>query len=315
MTARGSDTSPRRWTSWRHAPRRATSAFNHFRPPSALGLRPHLINGIHLGIIQRGDPAGVPLVLLHGFTGSAAGWGAHLDRFADMGMRVVALDMLGHGASAAPDDPARYSIEYCRDDILAALASLHLVPEQAFLLGYSLGGRVALFTALEAAFRGLILESASPGIADPAERAARRASDAELAARIQREGVPAFVEYWTNIPLFASQRSLPVAVQSEIRTQRLRNSASGLANSLRGVGTGSQPALHARLAHLACPTLLIAGALDAKYAAIAQEMHTAIPHSTVQIVPNAGHTVHLERPQLFDELVNHFCQHHNEVQP
>jgi 2-succinyl-6-hydroxy-2,4-cyclohexadiene-1-carboxylate synthase len=275
------------------------------------------VNGIHLGVIQRGEPTGTPLVLLHGFTGSAAGWGTHLERLTEAGMRVVALDMLGHGASDAPADPARYGIEHCRDDILAVLAVLNIVPERAYLLGYSMGGRIALFTALAAPFRGVILESASPGIADPDERAARRASDADLAERIEREGVPAFVDYWTNIPLFVSQRSLPPAVQSEIRAQRLRNSSSGLANSLRGVGTGSQPSLHDRLADLTCPALLIAGALDAKYTAIAHAMHAAIPHSTMQIVPDVGHAVHLERPQLFDDLVSHFYQQHEheEVQP
>lgn len=273
------------------------------------------VNGIHLGVTQIGKPNSTPLVLLHGFTSSAAGWGKHLDRFADAGLRVVALDMLGHGQSDAPADPARYGMAHCRDDILAALQQMDIVPEQAFLLGYSMGGRIALFTALAAPFLGVILESASPGIADAAERAARRASDAELADRIEREGIEAFVDYWTNIPLFASQRSLSVAVQSEIRTQRLQNVACGLANSLRGVGTGSQPALHDRLADLASPTLLIAGALDAKYAAIALEMHTAIPHSIVQIVPDAGHTVHVEQPQRFDDLVILFCQQHEEVHP
>lgn len=170
------------------------------------------VNGIHLGVTQIGKPNSTPLVLLHGFTSSAAGWGKHLDRFADAGLRVVALDMLGHGQSDAPADPARYGMAHCRDDILAALQQMDIVPEQAFLLGYSMGGRIALFTALAAPFLGVILESASPGIADAAERAARRASDAELADRIEREGIEAFVDYWTNIPLFASQRSIVASV-------------------------------------------------------------------------------------------------------
>jgi 2-succinyl-6-hydroxy-2,4-cyclohexadiene-1-carboxylate synthase len=276
-----------------------------------------IVNGVRLGVEQWGEnfPMQPTLVLLHGFTGSARTWAIHAQTYAAAGLRVIALDMLGHGASDVPDDPARYSIEHCRDDILAALDVLGVPAGSAILLGYSMGGRIALHTAFSGFCRGLILESASPGIADETERAARRASDAALAARIEREGVPAFVEYWENLPLFASQRALPDAVQSAVRAQRLHNHARGLANSLRGVGTGSQPALHDRLPRLTSPTLLIAGALDAKYAAIAREMAQVIPHSEVRIVPGAGHTVHLEQPQVFDTLVIKFCLKDEVSQP
>ncbi len=271
-----------------------------------------IVNGVKLGVEQWGDdaPERPTLVLLHGFTGSALTWAGHAERFAAAGMRVIALDMLGHGRSAAPLKPERYGIEHCREDILAALRQLRVPAGRAMLLGYSMGGRIALFAAFSGFFGGLILESASPGIADEAERAARRAGDAALAERIERDGVPAFVDYWENQPLFATQRALPDAVQSAVRAQRLQNVARGLANSLRGVGTGAQPALHDQLSRLAIPTLIIAGAFDAKYVALAREMAAAIPHSELQIVPDAGHTVHLEQPQVFDTLIIQFCQRH-----
>ncbi len=255
------------------------------------------------------EQAAPTLVLLHGFTGSAAGWGAHLDAFASAGLRVVALDMLGHGESDVPADPRRYAIEHCHDDILAALTALGVAPGEATLLGYSMGGRIALYTAARSPgyFRRLILENASPGLASAEERAARRASDAALADRIEREGVPAFVDYWEGIPLFASQRALPPERQRALRVQRLRNSPLGLANSLRGVGTGSQPALGDQLSAISLPTLVIAGALDVKYCAIAREMAAALPHAQLAIVPGAGHAVHFERPAEFDALVTAFC--------
>ncbi|MBA3823884.1 MAG: 2-succinyl-6-hydroxy-2,4-cyclohexadiene-1-carboxylate synthase [Ktedonobacterales bacterium] len=265
------------------------------------------VRGIHLGIEERGDPAAPPLVLLHGFTGSAAGWGSHLEALAAAGYRAIALDMLGHGASDAPPAPLRYRIEDAREDISAVLDNLGIGEHQAILLGYSMGGRIALYLAVYASyFRGLILESASPGIADVAEREVRRMSDNALADRIEHEGVPAFVDYWERLPLFASQHTLPDAVQSEVRAGRLRNNACGLANSLRGIGTGAQPALHQALEKLDIPVLLIAGALDAKYAAIAQEMSAVLPQARLAIVPDAGHTVHLEQPQVFDEQVIEF---------
>jgi 2-succinyl-6-hydroxy-2,4-cyclohexadiene-1-carboxylate synthase len=170
-----------------------------------------------------------------------------------------------------------------------------------------MGGRIALYSALSTSFCALILESASPGLADPEERSQRRQSDNVLADRIEREGLPAFIDYWQNIPLFASQQSISPAQRAAQCTQRLNNSVTGLANSLRGIGTGVQPALHQRLHELCMPTLLIAGALDSKFCAIAQEMAHEIPASQLAIVPDAGHTVHLERPAHFLSLIRTFA--------
>src|SRR5207253_3632168 len=130
---------------------------------------------------------------------------------------------------------------------------------QATLLGYSMGGRIALYTAFSSFFRALILESASPGLADPGEREQRRLSDETLAASIERDGVPAFIERWENLPLFASQKTLPLDCREKLHQQRLQNSATGLAQSLRGVGTGVQQSLYAQLPTLNIPVLLIAG--------------------------------------------------------
>jgi 2-succinyl-6-hydroxy-2,4-cyclohexadiene-1-carboxylate synthase len=141
---------------------------------------------------------------------------------------------------------------------------------------------------------------------DPDEREQRRVSDEALAASIEGEGVPAFIERWENLPLFASQRTLPSECREALHRQRLLNSATGLAQSLRGIGTGVQPSLYARLPTLHIPVLLIAGALDTKFTAIAQRMAHALPQSQLRIVPAAGHTVHLEQPQLFTSLVGDF---------
>src|SRR2546423_5527621 len=266
------------------------------------------VNGIRIGIEQRGEARkrGPTLVMLHGFTGSAAGWGKHLDTLAAYGLRMIALDLPGHGQSDAPGDVRRYAIEYCRQDILAALQKLGVSQDEAVLLGYSMGGRVALYTAFSGFFRALILESASPGLEDPAEREQRRISDEALAASIEHDGVQAFIDHWEKLPLFASQSTLPPESCEALRRQRLSNRASGLAQSLRGVGTGVQPSLHARLPTLHIPVLLIAGELDTKFTAIARSMAQALPQSQLRIVPGAGHAVHLERPEEFVSLVEDF---------
>jgi 2-succinyl-6-hydroxy-2,4-cyclohexadiene-1-carboxylate synthase len=268
------------------------------------------VNGVRLGIEERGVGARFialqTLVLLHGFTGSAAGWGHHMDALAEYGLHIIALDLPGHGQSDAPDDAQRYSIEYCEKDILAALQELGVHRGQAIILGYSMGGRIALYTAFSGFFRALILESASPGLEDPAEREVRRTSDETLAASIEREGVPTFIERWERLPLFASQRTLPLEYREALHKQRLQNNAKGLAQSLRGVGTGVQPSLYAQLPALHIPVLLIAGELDTKFTAIAKHMAQALPQSQLQIIPAAGHTVHMEQPELFTSLVGDF---------
>jgi 2-succinyl-6-hydroxy-2,4-cyclohexadiene-1-carboxylate synthase len=270
------------------------------------------VNGLHLGVRleMKGERTTnqQTLVFLHGFTGSADSWSDLFPKLAYPGRCLIALDMLGHGRTDAPADPARYAIERVEEDIVAALLLLGIPARSAILLGYSMGGRIALYTAFSGFFRALILESASPGLRTSAEREQRRLSDEALAARIERTGVPAFVEYWEQLPLFASQRTLPEEVRTTLRTQRLRNCASGLANSLRGIGTGSQPSLYERLPTLDLPVLLLAGENDQKFCQIAHEMARQLPRATLHVVPGAGHTVHLEQPEPFISLVHHFCQ-------
>jgi 2-succinyl-6-hydroxy-2,4-cyclohexadiene-1-carboxylate synthase len=203
------------------------------------------INGVHIGVIQRDRIVqhAPTLVLLHGFTGSAASWDTVWDDFAQSGMRIVALDMLGHGQSDAPDDPQRYSMEHCQADIIGVLQTLGIQQGEAILLGYSMGGRIALYCAFSGYFRALILESASAGLANPVERGKRRVRDRALADHIEREGIETFVNEWEELPLFASQHNLPIAYRKAQQVQRLDNLAHGLANSLQGVGVGVQPVL------------------------------------------------------------------------
>jgi 2-succinyl-6-hydroxy-2,4-cyclohexadiene-1-carboxylate synthase len=257
--------------------------------------------GLHAEVWGEGEP----LLLLHGFTGASASW-APL-RAAWRGRRLIAPDLPGHGASVAVD-PGLYRMDRC----VGALAVLldRLGVERADVLGYSMGGRTALHfaAAYRERVRALVLESASPGIADPRERAERVAADEVLAERIERQGVAAFVDYWESLPLFASQRSLPAATRARLRAQRLANAAAGLAGSLRGMGTGAQQPLWERLAGLSLPVLLIAGELDEKYRDLAREMAASLPDALVHVVPGAGHAVHLERPAVFAGLVSRFLK-------
>jgi 2-succinyl-6-hydroxy-2,4-cyclohexadiene-1-carboxylate synthase len=163
------------------------------------------------------------------------------------------------------------------------------------LVGYSMGARMCLHAALldTDKITSLILISGTAGLRSDEERTQRIDSDNKLAERIVAVGVEAFISEWLQQPLFAS---LPLD-EADI-ADRLRNSSEGLANSLRFAGTGTQNPLWDDLHKITLPVLLIAGARDTKFVQLAQEMHARLPNSTFCVIPDAGHSVHLERPSL-----------------
>jgi len=260
------------------------------------------VNDIHLSVEVR--CAGPALLLLHGFTGSGTTWAPHSEVWHEF--TTIAVDLLGHGRSDCPADPDRYCVEHCVADLLTLLD--HLDIQRAAVLGYSMGGRVALNLALHAPDRlwALVLESASPGIADPVEREARCNSNAALAQAIEQDGIVAFVDHWQALPLFATQARLPPPVREALRHQRLNNNPQGLANSLRGLGAGRQEPILRRLGEMRIPTLLLAGALDIKYCVLADQMAAALPDNRLHIVPESGHAIHLEQPATFADTVQRF---------
>lgn len=251
---------------------------------------------------SRTDP---PLLLLHGFTGSTETWRDLRERLGER-RKVVAIDLPGHGRADAPSDPSRYALDRVADDLADTLSSRGT--DRVVALGYSMGGRVALRLALRHPGRvlGLVLESTSPGIADPVARAARLRADGELADRIERDGIVAFVNEWERLPIWASQASLPDSVRARLRAKRLMGNATGLANSLRGAGAGADAPVLDRLGEIAVPVLLVAGTLDQPYVAHARAMQNVLKRAQLSVVPGAGHAVHLEQPAAFASLVAGF---------
>ena len=263
----------------------------------------YTINGLSYNVEERG--AGDPVVLLHGFTGSTETWHSLMSTIAEK-YRAIAIDLPGHGQTEAPAEVERYRMECVGNDLSVLL--LHLEAAPAHWLGYSMGGRLALYVACRhpTLARSLILESASPGILDLGEKETRIAQDVALAQRIEADGIARFVDYWQSIPLFDTQKSLPEATRSALKAQKLRNTVAGLANSLGGMGTGVQPVLWGELGDLIMPVLLIAGGKDGKFVGINHRMSAAIPNSELRLVPGAGHAVHLEAAYLYGELVMDF---------
>ncbi len=260
-------------------------------------------NGSDFHVEDHGN--GSLLVLLHGFTGSAASWTPVLRELAK-NHRVIAIDLIGHGGSSAPADPSRYAFEQALRDLAEVTTQLGIT--RASWLGYSMGGRLALGMALDYPDRvsSLILVSATAGIQDEYERLQRTEADEVMARRIEGAGVEAFVAEWERLPIWESQRTLPDEVSRAQRDIRLGNRAVGLSNSLRGMGQGAQPSYWERLGEIKVPVLLMAGALDRKFVGIAGQMGVRIVDATLSVIPDAGHAVHLERPREFIDDVRTF---------
>ncbi len=237
-----------------------------------------------LGVERRGT--GRRLVLVHGFTQTARSWNPLAASLAER-FEVVAVDAPGHGSSTTVDA-----------DLPTGGRLLAEVGGPATYVGYSMGGRLCLHTALDRpdAVERLVLISATAGIDDEAERAARRAADEALADMIERDGVDAFLARWVAQPMFAS---LPDPGLGD----RRRNTSRGLATSLRRAGTGTQEPLWGRLGGIDVPALLVAGGGDPRFVAAARRMASAMPRATVEIVAGAGHTVHLEQPDRFLDVL------------
>ncbi|GAA0431100.1 2-succinyl-6-hydroxy-2,4-cyclohexadiene-1-carboxylate synthase [Virgibacillus sp. AGTR] len=244
---------------------------------------------------------GEPIVMLHGFTGSSRTWNYFVNKWKNK-WTLITIDLPGHGKTKAKEK----SMEACCKDLDALFNALKL--SSFCLLGYSMGGRTAISYAIHypEKIKALLLESTSPGIDTLEERVQRQENDRILANRILEQGLDWFVSYWENIPLFQSQTSLPLEIKQSVRYERHMQSKTGLADSLLHMGTGFQPSWWDALARLTKPVLLLAGELDKKYCELMKEMDNRFPQSLLTIVSEAGHAIHVEKPEIFGKIVSEY---------
>jgi 2-succinyl-6-hydroxy-2,4-cyclohexadiene-1-carboxylate synthase len=226
------------------------------------------------------------VVLLHGFAGTGRAWDPVVQRLDRERYTPLVPDLRGHGAARAARP---VSFEACVADVLAA------APERFVLCGYSMGGRIAQHVALAAPERveRLVLVATTAGIADEAERAARRAADERLAAFADGATIERFAERWTAQPLFAGT---PPDAARIWREDLLRNDPRALARVLRGMGTGAMAPLWERLPALTMPATVLAGADDAKFVALGERLAGALGDAELVVVPGAGHGLPREAP-------------------
>lgn len=229
------------------------------------------------------------LVLAHGFTQNARCWG-EFGEACSQRFDVLAVDAPGHGWSGA--DTA--DLNEAGDLIVAAGGPSHYV-------GYSMGGRMLLHAALRntiGEIRSLVLIGATAGIESDAERAERRALDAERAAQITAMGTRAFVEQWLAMPMFAH-----LTDEQSAKERRFENAPEGLAASLLHCGTGMQEPLWDQLSDLSMPVLVIAGTKDNKFTSLGQRIAAEIGSNASFVAVEGGHAVHLENPLETAEVI------------
>lgn len=236
----------------------------------------------------------VAVILLHGFTHTGRSWDPVIAALGER-YRAIAPDIRGHG-SASERQPV--TLEAVLEDVAG------LGEGRFTLVGYSMGGRLALHAALALRERveRMVLIGASPGIGDGAERRSRRDADERLAAAIEGLSIEEVAERWESVAgeVLAGQ---PPGVREAARLDRLRNTPVGLARALRGLGTGALPPLWERLRELSMPVTLIVGERDEKFRVIAEAMASACPDAVVAVVPAVGHAVHLEVPNVVAQAV------------
>jgi 2-succinyl-6-hydroxy-2,4-cyclohexadiene-1-carboxylate synthase len=237
------------------------------------------------------------LVLLHGFAGTRRTWDGVVARLSPERYTPLALDLPGHGSAA--DAPTPITFADCVAHVL-----VHSPPEFV-LCGYSLGGRVGLNVALAAPGRvsRLVLISSTAGIADDAQRAARRAADGALADALETRSFAEFMDRWEAQPVFAED---PLEVHERMRSEQLRNDPLALAAVLRGIGTGEMEPLWKRLRELKLPVTVLVGERDTKFHAPGRRMAELLPNAELEIVPG-GHRLPLESSWAVADAIARWC--------
>ncbi len=243
---------------------------------------------------------GTPVTLLHGFTQSGRSWREVISKL-PAGWKWVMPDVRGHGDTRVrPGAP--YTMEACTADL--EMLWDHLGIARTHLVGYSMGGRLALHVAATRPERilSLLTIGAHAGL-DEEAREGRRRGDEALAQRIEKEGLEAFVNYWSSLPLFAGLERRGPSFIAQVRAERMSNHVAGLAESLRGMGAGAMRQVWDELGRVTCPCTFVAGQLDHGYVASARRLAASVPEGRVEVVIRAGHAVHQERPDAFARVL------------
>lgn len=243
---------------------------------------------------------GAPIVVIHGFAGHAESWRAI--QAALPSSRVVPITLFGHEPSAPPSANVAFEHEVAR-----VAEIIRGIGEPVRLCGYSMGGRISLgiLGHTPELVTSVLLVGAHPGLTTDAERAQRIEADEVWVRLLESESIEVFTEKWQAQALFASQARLDAATLAAQRSIRLRHDPRALALSMSSLGLGRMPSYWSVLEEARVPVDLVVGALDTKFTALAMRMKERIAGDLgrVHSIPDAGHNVLLEKPELLAQLI------------
>lgn len=254
-----------------------------------------------------------PIILfLHGFMGNIHEFDEVIKLLFD-DFSYLIIDLPGHGKTQVLDDEY-YTMASTATAIIQLLDQLKI--DQCYLIGYSLGGRLALYLTLHfpSRFIKVILESASPGLATEMARLARIKSDAQIARKLNRiinkDDFYHFLNNWYQQRIFGKIKNHP-QYQSMIAS-RLTNYPPNLVKSLQFMGTGSQPCLWELLTENTIPLLLLVGEEDQKFIDINIAITEKCNFAKLQIIHDVGHNIHLENTlAVVQNIQDFFCHASN----
>ena len=234
-------------------------------------------------LAERGQPGHPWLVFLHGFSGDCHEWLTVGQAFGAYSRLYI--DLPGHGGSANIAANSLAEVGYLVEKTLNSYNIL-----KYWLVGYSLGGRVAMYFACQPreGLCGLVVEGGHPGLTDENQRLLRRHGDAAWAERFRREPLTQVFADWYQQPVFAS---LDAAQRAALIALRSRNNGGALAAMLPASSLAEQPDLREPLRAREFPFHYLCGERDGKFRAIADELS-----ATTHVINHAGHNAHRENP-------------------
>lgn len=247
-----------------------------------------------------------PLILfLHGFMGDSQEFNEVISVLSNQFCCLV-VDLPGHGQTRVLGGEDCYIMTNTAQLLINWLKQLTV--KKCILVGYSMGGRLALYLALyfPQYFSNVVLESAAPGLKTEGDRLERMKRDFELGQKLENTDFSLFVSNWYNQPLFASLKNY--SDFELMKARRLQNNPLELAKSLRNLSTGCQPSLWDKLQQNKIPLLLLVGEYDEKFKAINSEMAQRCQSAQLEIIPDSGHNIHLENPKAWVDRVGLFLR-------
>jgi 2-succinyl-6-hydroxy-2,4-cyclohexadiene-1-carboxylate synthase len=251
----------------------------------------------------RGD-SNQPLILfLHGFMGDSYEFDRVISLLSEQ-FSCLTVDLPGHGKTRIIGGEECYTMANTAQALIDWLDELNV--KRCALVGYSMGGRLALYLSLHfpERFSKVVLESTSPGLKTERDRVERIQRDFELAEKLENTDLLTFLSDWYNQPLFAYLRQHHDF--ATVIASRLQNNPIELAKSLRNLSTGCQPSLWDKLQESTNSLLLLVGEYDAKFIAINSEMVKLCQFARLEIISNCGHNIHVENPKVFVEHIQNF---------